>query len=253
MIGLCGLGGVGKTTIAKEVAKNQKIFEKVIMATVSQELNIEEIQGEIVEKPVCNSLENNKNVRAIRLCERLKQEKNMLLILDDLWEELDLGKVGIPFVSVENEAYHEDAFPILESLKLNNLKALENLCEGPNEIVFGQLHTLMMSKLPALTGDFGIKDRATKNASNKVFKSLFNKLLLPKLEILELSNLNNLIPLIWDDQLLHNSLNNLKTPTVEECGFVKLVPINVLKSLNNLEELDVEDCDMLRFCLILKI
>ncbi|KAI9076833.1 hypothetical protein K1719_041137 [Acacia pycnantha] len=44
MIELCGLGGVGKTTIAKEVAKNKKVFEKVIMATVSQKLNIEKIQ-----------------------------------------------------------------------------------------------------------------------------------------------------------------------------------------------------------------
>ncbi|KAI9073085.1 hypothetical protein K1719_044956 [Acacia pycnantha] len=32
---------------------------------------------------------------------------------------------------------------------------------------------------------------------------------------------------------------------VEKCGFVKLVPLHVLKSLNNLEELDVNDCDIL--------
>ncbi|KAI9071982.1 hypothetical protein K1719_046065 [Acacia pycnantha] len=166
MIGLCGLGGVGKTTIAKAIEKekeNQKVFEKVIMAMVSQEMNIGHIQDQIIEKP---------------------------------------------------------------GMQLNE-------------------RTEHMENLPALTGDFSIKDRATKSASNKIFKSLFNKVLLPKLEILELSNLNNLIPLIWDDQLLHNSLNNLKTTTVEECGFVKLVPLNVLKSLNNLEELDVEDCDML--------
>ncbi|KAI9076880.1 hypothetical protein K1719_041184 [Acacia pycnantha] len=250
MIGLCGLGGVGKTTIAKEVAKNQKIFEKVIMANVSQELNIEKIQSQIAEKLSMQLTGNDLGVRAFHLCKRLKQEKNMLLILDDLWEELDLGKIGIPLVSVENyskknEAHHEDAFPILESLELKNLEALDNLCEGPNAIVFCQLHTLKMENLPALTGDFSIKDRATKNASNKFFKSLFNKVLLPKLEILELSNLNSLIPLIWDGQLLHNSFNNLKTLKVEGCGFVKLVPLHVLKSLNNLEELDVEDCDML--------
>ncbi|KAI9076864.1 hypothetical protein K1719_041168 [Acacia pycnantha] len=246
MIGLCGLGGVGKTTIAKDIEKeekNQKVFAKVIMATVSQELNIENIQGQIAEKLSLQLNENDKEVRALHLCKRLNQEKNMLLILDDLWEELDLGKVGIPLSSVE--AHHGDAFPILESLELQNLKALENLCEGPNDIVFGQLHTLKMENLPALTGDFSIKDRATKNASNKIFKSLFNKVLLPKLEMLQLFNLNSLISLIWDDQLLHKSFNNLKTLTVEKCGFVKLVPLHVLKSLNNLEKVEVKNCDML--------
>ncbi|KAI9076900.1 hypothetical protein K1719_041204 [Acacia pycnantha] len=196
MIGLCGLGGVGKTTLAKDIEKeekSQKVFEKVIMATVSQEMNIGQIQDQIIEKL----------------------------------------------------AHHEDAFPVLERLELKNLKALENLCEGPNDIVFGQLHTLKMENLPALTGDISIKDRATKNASNKIFKSLFNKVLLPKLEILELSYLNSLIPLIWDDQLLHNSFNNLKTLKVESCGFVKLVPLHVLKSLNNLEKVEVQNCDML--------
>ncbi|KAI9076854.1 hypothetical protein K1719_041158 [Acacia pycnantha] len=101
MIGLCGFGGVGKTTITKEVAKNQKIFEKVIVATVSQELNIDKIQGQIVEKLSMQLSENNKDVSAFRLCERLKQEKNMFLILDDIWEALDLGKFGIPLFSVE--------------------------------------------------------------------------------------------------------------------------------------------------------
>ncbi|KAI9076884.1 hypothetical protein K1719_041188 [Acacia pycnantha] len=169
MIGLCGLGGVGKTTIAKEVAKNQKIFEKVIMATVSQELNIEKIQGQIAEKLSLQLNENNIDVRAFHLCERLRQEKNMLLVLDDLWEELDLGEIGIPLV------------------------------------------------------------------------------LFPKLEILELSNLfNRFIAVIWDNQLSHNSFNNLKILIVKRCVFTKLVPLHVLKSLNNLEELEIRSCGMLK-------
>jgi putative protein kinase ArgK-like GTPase of G3E family len=39
MIGLCGLGGVGKTTLVKEVgrrAKELQLFPEVLMATVSQ-------------------------------------------------------------------------------------------------------------------------------------------------------------------------------------------------------------------------
>ncbi|XP_028761003.1 uncharacterized protein LOC114719655 [Neltuma alba] len=54
-----------------------------------------------------------------------------------------------------------------------------------------------------------------------------------------------LLPLIWENQLSHNSFRNLKTLFVKKCGFVKLVPLRVLKSLNNLEELGVRYCDTL--------
>ncbi|XP_028769723.1 uncharacterized protein LOC114727175 [Neltuma alba] len=73
----------------------------------------------------------------------------------------------------------------------------------------------------------------------------FSKVLLPKLERLELSNSIRLIPLIWDDQLSHTSFGNLKAFIVKNCGFVKLVPVHMLKYLYNLEELEVSDCHML--------
>ncbi|XP_028755723.1 uncharacterized protein LOC114727172 [Neltuma alba] len=83
--------------------------------------------------------------------------------------------------------------------------------------------------------DFNIEDPATNN----------HKVSFPELETLELSYLNSLIPRIWDDKLPHHSLSNLKTLTVSYCGFVKLVPLHVLKSLNNLQELEVRCCNML--------
>ncbi|XP_028755720.1 uncharacterized protein LOC114715080 [Neltuma alba] len=140
MIGLCGLGGVGKTTIAREVekkVKNQKMFEKVIMATVSIELNIEKIQGQIADKLAMQLSERTEDVRASRLWERLNKEKNMLLILDDLWEELDLRKVGIPFVDVENYSSKNEGCKIL--LTSRNKRLLSDLMKCQEIIEVGVL------------------------------------------------------------------------------------------------------------------
>ncbi|XP_022735754.1 probable disease resistance protein At4g27220 [Durio zibethinus] len=52
MIGLYGMPGVGKTTLAKEAgkhAKEQKLFDKVVMATMSQAPNLSKIQDKIAE------------------------------------------------------------------------------------------------------------------------------------------------------------------------------------------------------------
>ncbi|XP_054785853.1 probable disease resistance protein At1g52660 [Prosopis cineraria] len=114
VVGLYGLPGVGKTTIANEVAKkarDENMFKKVSMAIVSHNMNLENIQDQIAEMLGMKLDEKTESTRAFRLCERMKKEKNMLLILDDLWEELDLAKVGIPFINDigNHNKIHENA------------------------------------------------------------------------------------------------------------------------------------------------
>ncbi|XP_052298847.1 probable disease resistance protein At4g27220 isoform X1 [Citrus sinensis] len=100
MIGVYGMGGIGKTTLVKEVGRQVKennLFEKVISSRVSQTPQIKNIQGEIAEKIGLELAEqSHETVRAGRLLERLKEETKILIILDDIWGSLDLEAIGIP-------------------------------------------------------------------------------------------------------------------------------------------------------------
>ncbi|KAJ1435927.1 P-loop containing nucleoside triphosphate hydrolase [Sesbania bispinosa] len=98
-IGVYGLGGVGKTTLVKEVAqiaKQEKLFDAVVRADVSKTPDIRTIQGEIADLLGLRFDEETVAGRANRLRQRIRAEKTILVILDDIWTRLDLEKVGIP-------------------------------------------------------------------------------------------------------------------------------------------------------------
>ncbi|XP_030924595.1 disease resistance protein At4g27190-like [Quercus lobata] len=100
MIAICGMGGIGKTTMAKEVAKrakDDKLFDEVVMVVVSQNQDLRKIQVQIAEMLGLQLVEENPLVRAERLNNRLSMDsKSVLVILDDVWDALDLEAVGIP-------------------------------------------------------------------------------------------------------------------------------------------------------------
>ncbi|KAK7340193.1 hypothetical protein VNO77_20889 [Canavalia gladiata] len=99
MIGVYGVGGVGKTTLVKEVAKKareKKLFNMVVIANITKNPDIKKVQGQIAEMLGMRLEEQSEIVRADRIRKRLKIEKeNTLIILDDLWDGLDLNKLGI--------------------------------------------------------------------------------------------------------------------------------------------------------------
>ena len=52
MIGVWGMGGVGKTTLVEQVAKHakeQKLFDEVVMASVFQNSDLRKIQGQLAD------------------------------------------------------------------------------------------------------------------------------------------------------------------------------------------------------------
>ncbi|KAJ4721769.1 Disease resistance protein [Melia azedarach] len=100
IVGIYGMGGIGKTTLAKEVANQTEtniLFDSVIFVEVTQDPDIMKTQKEIAEKLGLKlSQDETESTRAGKLYQRLKKEKKILIILDNIWANLDLQAVGIP-------------------------------------------------------------------------------------------------------------------------------------------------------------
>ncbi|KAA8529933.1 hypothetical protein F0562_034463 [Nyssa sinensis] len=93
MVGIYGAGGVGKTRMAEEIGKQaaqDKLFDEVAMASVSQDLDVRKIQGLLAD---CLNLKLDLETeigRAGQLCNRLKNGRQIIVIIDDVWNQINL-------------------------------------------------------------------------------------------------------------------------------------------------------------------
>ncbi|KAI7991473.1 Disease resistance protein SUMM2 [Camellia lanceoleosa] len=106
-IGVHGMGGVGKTTIMKSI-NNQlfsgtSTFSDVIWVTVSKAFDIKNLQRQIAKKLKIDLSDNEDELHsASEIHNMLSQKKRYVLILDDLWKEFPLEKMGIPEPTRDN-------------------------------------------------------------------------------------------------------------------------------------------------------
>ncbi|KAL7218956.1 hypothetical protein ACSBR2_012093 [Camellia fascicularis] len=104
MIGVHGTGGVGKTTMVEEIGKQVKNgrFDEVVVAVVSQDANVSNIQGQLADRLNLELKGETEVGKANKLWNRLNNGKKNLIILDDMWQELNLKTIGIPITDGNN-------------------------------------------------------------------------------------------------------------------------------------------------------
>ncbi|KAH9714961.1 putative disease resistance protein [Citrus sinensis] len=109
IIGLYGMGGIGKTTLLSQVnnkfCSEEHDFDVVIWSVVSREPNMKQIQ-EVIGKRIGFSTDSwqgkSFEERASDITNSLKHKK-FVLLLDDIWEsEIDLTKLGVPLQTLDS-------------------------------------------------------------------------------------------------------------------------------------------------------
>ncbi|KAF0910582.1 hypothetical protein E2562_003018 [Oryza meyeriana var. granulata] len=96
-LGVWGAGGVGKTTVLKQVREACGLvapFDHVLLVAASRDCTVAKLQREVVAVLGLRDSPTEQAQAAAILS--FLRDKSFLLLLDGVWERLDLERVGIP-------------------------------------------------------------------------------------------------------------------------------------------------------------
>jgi disease resistance protein RPS2 len=94
IIGIWGPGGVGKTHLLKKIQGFFRGRMTVIWVTASSQCSVSKVQTQILDELKLKGDGNVGNQSGI--IHDFLENKSFLLLLDDLWERIDLEAVGLP-------------------------------------------------------------------------------------------------------------------------------------------------------------
>uniref|UniRef100_A0A2N9I207 Uncharacterized protein n=1 Tax=Fagus sylvatica TaxID=28930 RepID=A0A2N9I207_FAGSY len=104
-IGVCGMGGLGKTMLVGKVATQameEKLFERMVTVVVSQTPNLKQIQKDIAKEIELKFDDEDTNFEKAHLLREGLKKVKILVIVDDIWNELNLEALGIYFRDDQN-------------------------------------------------------------------------------------------------------------------------------------------------------
>eukprot|EP00257_Ricinus_communis_P015769 XP_015573742.1 putative disease resistance protein At4g10780 isoform X1 [Ricinus communis] len=103
VVGIYGMGGVGKTTILTQInnmfVTSPNDFVAVIWVVVSKDLRLDKVQEEIAKRIGLSDDQQWKNKNFSDKAEdifRVLHKRKFVLLLDDIWKRLELKEVGVP-------------------------------------------------------------------------------------------------------------------------------------------------------------